>query len=492
MTKTEQIKVEPQLETPPLLKTVILSSSLLTERMLLYSSLLPALEDRAQVELWTTSDKNLNFKDENGAALTNVEPFPLIKPFREFPYNHLRRMNEFAWDYRLRPPSRIGEMRRIRDKETRLHIRSLKLPARVLAMLKMERVLEDWLEGLLLSYSRSPEGAERLATAIPDVLISTGTFRFEEPAVAAAAIKLGIPTLAFITSWDNPSTKNRMVFKYDGYLAWSEQMKQDLYHFFPYIKEAPVYVIGAPQFDVFFQPRFYETREAFCARSGLSAERPIVLYALGSPNLFYEHPSVFYLAERIACGELGDAQLLVRPHPLHDRGLDLAELRQLGPRIVVQETGQSGLSVPTRAQNEEQIRDWVNTFRHAAVVVNLSSTAAIDGAIFDKPVVNLDYDPAPGQSRQALVKEINHAWPHFKPIAESGGMWLVNNPAEMVKAVKTYLAQPDLHRKQRRAMAERVCGFLDGSCGERMAAALIDFSQQNKTRLKDRIRHKRR
>lgn len=461
------------------LKAVILSSSLLTERMLLYSSFLPAIEGRIQAELWTTSNRNLDF---DGASQITVEPFPAIKPFKEFPYNHLRRLNEFVWDYRLRPPSRMGAMKQLRDKDARFYIRALKLPARALAMLKMETELEDWLEGVLLSYPRSHEGEQRLATSAPDVLVSTGTFRYEEPAIIAAAKKLNVPTLAFITSWDNPSTKNRMVFKYDGYLVWSEQMKEDLHRFFPYTKKSPVYVIGALQFDIFFEPRFHETREAFCARYGLNPDLPIVLYALGSPNLFRENASVIYLAERIARGEMGEAQLLIRPHPLHDKGLDLPTLRQLGSRVAVQETGQTGLSVPTRAQNEEQICDWVNTFRHAAVIVNLSSTAAIDGAIFDKPVVNLDYDPEPGQLRQALVKEINHSWTHFKPIAESGGMWLVNNPAEMVEAVKTYLTRPDLHRKERRAMAEHVCGFLDGLCGKRLAEALHDFTQRRSTR----------
>jgi hypothetical protein len=443
--------------------------------MLLYSSFLPALESRINTELWTTSKRNLDFKETDGGSQTTVRSFPAIKPFKEFPYNHLRRLNEFVWDYRLRPPSRTGEMKLIRERDARFYIRALQLPARVLAMLKMETKLEDWLEGVLLSYSRSPEGVERLGASTPDVLVATGTFRFEEPAVIAAAINLGIPTLSFITSWDNPSTKNRMVFKYDGYLVWSRQMKEDLYQFFPYTRRVPVYVVGAPQFDVFFQPRFHETRKAFCARYGLNPDLPVVLYALGSPNLFHENASVVYLAERIARGELGNVQLLIRPHPLHDRGLDLAMLRQLGPQIAVQDTGQTGLSVPSRAQNEEQIRDWVNTFRHAALVVNLSSTAAIDGAIFDKPVVNLDYDPEPGQSRQALVKEINHSWTHFKPIAESGGMWLVNHPGEMVEAVRAYLSQPALHREKRRAMAEHVCGFLDGRCGERMAEALLDF-----------------
>src|SRR5262245_12337161 len=118
-----------QLENIP--KTVILSSSLLTERILLYSSFLQAIEERMATEIWTTSKKNLDFKNGNGRSQLAVEPFPEVKPFKEFPYNHLRRLNEFVWDYRLRPPSRTGVMRNIRDQDTRLYIRALKLPARL-------------------------------------------------------------------------------------------------------------------------------------------------------------------------------------------------------------------------------------------------------------------------------------------------------------------------------------------------------------------------
>jgi hypothetical protein len=46
---------------------------------------------------------------------------------------------------------------------------------------------------------------------------------------------------------------------------------------------------------------------------------------------------------------------------------------------------------------------------------------------------------------------------------------------EMTEAVKTYLAHPELHREKRRWIAEYVCGYLDGRCGERMAEAILDF-----------------
>ena len=461
-------------------KAVVLSSSLLTERIFLYSSFLEALKARVKADLWTTSAKNLHIDQQALSSEMTVDSFPAVKPFKQFPYTYLRRLNEYVWDYRLKPPSRMGMIKEIRDRNTRFHIRTLYAPARILAALRMEQVLEDWLEEFLLTYPRSPESKLRLESNPPDVVLSTGSFRFEEPAVAAEARKLNIPTLAFITSWDNPSTKNRMVYKYDGYLVWSEIMKQDMHHFFKESREVPVYITGAPQFDVFFQQRFYESREDFCARNLLSPDKPFILYALGSPNLFLEEASIYYLAKRVAEGELGDVQLLIRPHPLHDKGLDAGLFKQLGPRIIIQDNGQGGLSVPTRAQTEQNIHDWVNTFRHCALLVNLSSTAAIDAAIFDKPIINLDYDPEPGQSRQRLVKEINHTWTHFKPVVDSGGMLLVNDDAEMVEAVKTYLLNPGLHREERRRMAEMVCGFLDGRCGERMVDAILDFAEKEK------------
>lgn len=458
------------------LRIVALSSSLLTDRILFHTDFLPVVSNAAQIHLWTMSARQPDVL-ANLATTTDseIEAMPEIKPFKEFPYNYLRRLNDLAWDFRMRSPSRMSKIKHQRGYKN-LRMRALKPPARLLAALGAEGILESRLEQMLLDYPRSPEAQLRLSALRPDVLLTTGTFRYEEPAIYAEARKLGIPSLAFITSWDNVSTKNRMVFKYDGYLVWSERMRQELHEFFPYTKSAPMYVVGAPQFDVFFQPRFYQSREEFCAEQGLRPDLPIILYALGSPNFLKEHHGALFLAERLLRGDLGDAQMLVRPHPLHDNGREAQMLSNFGERIVVQRTGQTGTAVPARSQDEKQIKEWINTFRHADVVINLSSTVAIDAAIYDKPVVNLDYDPQPSQADQQLIKDINHRWTHFKPIAESGGVWLTKNPAETLEAVQTYLKHPELHRERRRWMAEFVCGYLDGRCGERMAESLLEFT----------------
>jgi hypothetical protein len=374
-------------------------------------------------------------------------------------------------------------MRHVRDKTQSTLIQSLKLPAYILSCLNVEEVFEHRLERLMLGYERSPEAVTRLRAERPAALFATNPFWFTEPAVVAAAKNLGIPTLALIPSWDNISTKNRMVYKYDGYVVWSEQAKKELHQFYPQSRSVPIYVVGAPQFDIFFEERYSQTRGEFLSKQGLRADLPVIVYALGSPNFLQEHHGAIEMAEKLVAGELGNVQMIVRPHPIHDNAEMVNLFEKYGPRVVVQKTGVAGAAVTGRFQGEGQIVEWVNTFKHADVVVNLSSTVAIDAAIFDRPVVNLDYDPEPGQPKEQLIKEINHLWTHFKPIAESGGMWLTNNFDETLKAVRTYLSQPELHRERRRWMAEYVCGYLDGRCGARMADAVIDFTVRHSKRL---------
>ena len=134
-------------------------------------------------------------------------------------------------------------------------------------------------------------------------------------------------------------------------------------------------------------------------------------------------------------------KLVIRPHPLFDNGEEADQLRRLGPRVFVQRTGNAGLARTARTQNERQITECVNTFRHSDVVVNLSSTVTVDAAFFDHPVVNLDFDPEPGQPQQALVKDVNHRWPTSNRLPSRRGV-LVQDPEEMVEAVRNLPKAP--------------------------------------------------
>ena len=457
-------------------RLLALSSSALTDRVLSHTELLPCLAKFCEVKLWATSLAHPGNLAKWPSVPAAVEAFPQVFPFKEFPINYLRRLNEHSWDFRLRDPARLSMMRHIRDRQQSLLIRLLKVPARLIAATRLHRSLEHGISVQMKAYSRSPEALQRLREFRPDIVLTTGTFRNEEPAVAAAAMKMGIPVLAYITSWDNISIKNRMVLAYDGYLVWSPRMKEELESYYPRSRDVPVYVVGAPQFDVFMQNEYRESRQEFCARYGLRAENPIVLHALGLANGIDEVQGAEELAARVVRGELGDdVQLIIRPHPFYDNRRVLERFSKSGARVVVQQTFDPETDRKHRHQDDERVREWVNTFLHSDVLVQLSSTAAIDAAILDKPVVGMDYDPNPGQPSQLLINDVNHKWTHYKPVAESGGMWLVGTPDEMVQAIRAYLQNPGLHRERRRWMAEYVCGPLDGRAARRMAQAIQQF-----------------
>jgi hypothetical protein len=456
---------------------LILSTSLLFDRILLHTNVVDKLKQFGEVKIWASSAGGNQNGPWSGFGV-EVEPFPAVGAFKEVPYNYLKRLNEFVWDFRLKPPSRLSMDRHVRSKRQQFSVRALKPFAYLLAACRSEQLIEDKLESLLLSAPvRSADGMARLLEYQPTVIVSSGLFQFEQPAIFEAARKLGIPTLAYIPSWDNVSTKGRMIYRYDGYIVWTEQIKRELHEFYPATRDAPTFIVGAPQFDVFSNEQLFETRKEFCKRQGLDANRPIILYAIGSPNFIQEHHGAIAFAATVAKGELGDIQLLIRPHPIHDNAELKAIFDGYGPNIRLQETPNAGLKLTERTQDSEQIKDWINTFRHSDVVINLSSTVTIDAAIFDKPIINLDFDPDPSGAYQGLVREINHKWTHFKPIAESGGVWCVNDFDELSHAVRVYLDNPELHREGREWITRYVCGFLDGKCGDRMAMAMADFAR---------------
>src|SRR5215467_5231027 len=133
---------------------------------------------------------------------------------------------------------------------------------------------------------------------------------------------LGIPTAAFVFSWDNLTSQGRIIPPYDHYLVWSEQIRRQLLDIYRSVRDEQVTVTGTPQFDFHFQDEFLWPRELFCKQVGADPSRPIVLYTTGMPNHMPGEPAII---ERIAgmlaqMSAAGRPQLLVRVYPKDQSG----------------------------------------------------------------------------------------------------------------------------------------------------------------------------
>lgn len=453
---------------------VCLSSIFSTDRILIHSSFIKNLTKFARPVIWSRAVLEESFsKGQN-----YTEYFEPISTSHSIPYwlTLLRHFGDYIRDQKGMSASRQSHWR-LRQKQVSVFAeRFLRSTAKLVASTNADQWVEQGLEAAVLRYGQSVNALERFEQERPASVIAMGPFKPAQMSIVASAKRLSIPTIAYITSWDNITTKTGLVFRYDGYIVWSEQMKRELQEFFPAARTRPIYVVGAPQYDIFKQEQYLQTREEFFRSNNLEPARALVVYCLGSPNIIREDYGALQFLERVYGGkDLPNIQVIVRPHPgfFENSYTELDKIRKRFPGVLIQSPHRHWQKAAF--QGQESIVEWVNTLRHADVVINLASTISVDAAVCDKPVVNLDFDPEPGMPNQELVKDINHNWNHFKPVTESGGVWMAGSMEEVVTAVKTYLECPELHRDERQWIVRYVCEKVDGLAGKRMADAIADI-----------------
>jgi hypothetical protein len=258
---------------------------------------------------------------------------------------------------------------------------------------------------------------------------------------------------------------------YDHYLVWNEQIGSDLLRIYPSIRREQVHVVGSPQFDFHFRPEYHWTRDEFCTRVGADSSRPIILYITGMAN---HMPGEEILIERIAdmVATLPQRpQLLVRVYPkdLTGRFEELKSRRKdiLFPHIPWQPTWLTPLP--------DDLPLLTNTLRHCAFGINVASTISLELCMFDKPVINVAYNP-PGVEVGPLAFDRFYKFDHYVPVVRSGAVRLALSEDHLRTLMHQALANAEEHSAERRTLLKSMFGnTLDGRCAERIAATLIQL-----------------
>lgn len=293
-----------------------------------------------------------------------------------------------------------------------------------------------------------------------------------------AANWLGIPTAAFIFSWDNLTSQGRIILPYDYFLIWSEDLKNQLLEMYEWIRPEQVFVTGTPQFDFHFQEKYYESREDFCRKIGADANRPIVLYSTGMANHMPGEPEI---VEEIAdmlkeIGGENQPQLLVRVYP-KDLSRRFDELKERRTDILFPKIAWEKEWLTPKAEDSATL---VNTLRHCALGINVASTVSLELCMFDKPAINVGYNP-----RSVDEAELSYAgyydFDHYAPLVKSGGVEVAWNRKQMRELIIHSLKQPNRLSDKRKKLIKKMFGnTLDGKSAERVAEVLLEISSKQK------------
>lgn len=337
------------------------------------------------------------------------------------------------------------------------------------------------LEGAERMASRALRNTDRYTRLFDDVqptLVFNGSHVHSRNAIQAvqAARWANIPTATFIFSWDNLTSQGRVIPSYDYYLVWNAEIAEQLLDIYPTVRREQVFVTGTPQFDSHFHHEHYWTREEFCRRVGADPARPILLYSTGMAEHMPGEPEV---VEQIAdmlrdMGDLGAPQLMVRVYPKDLTGrFDALEQRR--PDILFP-TAKWVDAWLTPTEDDNQL--YTNTLRHVAGGVNVASTVSLELCMFQKPVVNVGYNP-PGMPNVRVPYARYYEYDHYRPLIASHAVQLARSPEEMRTMLRQALTAPATHQPDRERLLSRMFGeTLDGRSGERVANVLLELADR--------------
>jgi hypothetical protein len=241
-----------------------------------------------------------------------------------------------------------------------------------------------------------------------------------------------------------------------------------------------VFVTGTPQFDFHFKPDFFWTREEFCARAGADPARPIVLYSTGMANHMPGEPRIVEAISDILkqMPEFGPPQLLVRVYP-KDRTGRFDELKRRRADILFPETPWEPAWLTPKIEDSYML---TNTLRHVAAGINVASTVSLELCMFDKPVINVGYNP-PGVDTEFVDYRRYYDFDHYRPLVKSGAIALAGSEADLRDLLLKALTEPQAASRERRALIDAMFGnSLDSFAGRRVAEFLLELAKPTERR----------
>lgn len=283
------------------------------------------------------------------------------------------------------------------------------------------------------------------------------------------AKRLGIRTVGMCKSWDNITSKLILPVKPDHLLVPSDRCAAEAVRYLSYPRSR-ISVVGLAQFDRYQDPKLQESRDTFCARVGLDPAKPYVLFCAAGLWMAPDEPKILLDLDRaIESGQFGPLHVLVRMHPKYDCG---AEQLKACRHIVLDRPGTYiGKDLQDWEYEDQDLTHLISSLKYAAVTISTASTMSIEAAYFDRPVINIAFDPVPTSYYLSVARYYERE--HCAPIVTSKGTQIATSQTELEKQIADYLAHPEQDHGGRERIILEQCVSREPIAARRIADALL-------------------
>ena len=313
----------------------------------------------------------------------------------------------------------------------------------------------------------------------PEILFFTHQRPYNLAPLLAASKELKIKSASFIFSWDNLASKGRMLGEFDGYMVWSQLMKEEFSYFYPNSNKNNIHVVGTPQFEPYVMEEYDISKEELYSQLGLDIHKKTVYYSCGDVSTSKLDP--FYIekiAHFIITNKISDVNFVVRTSPAEDESRFI-ELKKKYPTIVwnfpnweLTRTNHTE-TWSQRVPSVEDLKTLKGLLKFTDVNINMCSTMSLDFMLFDKPVINAVY----GNEENGLYNDQKYLnYVHFDRVVKSKAVIVVKEDGEFVKAINNALSNPIEFQKERKKILEIQIGTPLEGTSKRIVKALKELA----------------
>lgn len=273
----------------------------------------------------------------------------------------------------------------------------------------------------------------------PDLVFCTTQRATQSISALLAAQDLGIPTVAFVYSWDNVP-KAMQVVETDYYCVWSDLMKMELLKYYPFVKESQIFVTGTPQFETHYDASLLQTRVDFFSEHNLDIETKYICYSgddeTTSPlDQYYLEDLVHAVRSLNSKGyQLG---IIYRKCPVDTTKRYESVIKSNQDIITVIDPiwKQIGINWNEVFPDKADLKMLYNVCAHTELVTNVCSSTVFDFVAHNKPCIYYNYEQP--QLKKG-IRDIgqNYNYVHFRSMPSQEAVVFCTDKTKLEGLVK--------------------------------------------------------
>jgi hypothetical protein len=328
------------------------------------------------------------------------------------------------------------------------------------------RILREWLkkaDALIYNKNYYQELLDRYK---PVAVFITNISSDDEIYLLRAAKKNKILDFGMTKSWDNFS-KVGFREKTNNLIVWNEYMRDEAIWFQCY-KGKQIYILGVPQFDIYYDIKGKNTREEFAKTYDLDVNKKLILFGQEAPTASPDDPYVVEIIKNWIIKNNKDWQILVRPNFSYKKAASHFE-HLIDNRIVFMDLQNK----PSRFKDEwdlsyEHLWRLAMSMRFPDIVVTSTSTLALDALASDNKVICYSFDKDKNKPFGKSIKRLyGTMW--FRDLRKYGlDEIIANDEYELINMIEAAIEGGEQKFNGRNKIIKRFCGPLDGKSGLRM------------------------